>query len=193
MSRSYQDFQPDCQYKQGEAHDIIEFQLKDFKKDQLKVHFGSDGVLTVSGERPLDGSKWVRFQKEFATPKDCKPTEIRARFSTSLFITIPRNVTSSHVSQDNPVTPVQQEIIAPTLSPVQDEGKLKQKNNNCESREVADDSVTSSPSENDISPIARREQSIPWILMDGNKVVKIGASLIVAGMLFIVLIYVLKL
>ncbi|KAK8689918.1 hypothetical protein V6N13_088625 [Hibiscus sabdariffa] len=193
MSRSYQDFQPDCQYKQGEAHDIIEFQLKDFKKDQLKVHFGSDGVLTVSGERPLDGSKWVRFRKEFATPNDCKPTEIRARFSTSLFITIPKKITSSHVSQHDPLTPVQQEITASTLSPVQDEGQLKQKNNTCKSREVADNNVTSAPTENDISPIARPERSIPWILMDGNKAVKIGASLIVAGMLFIVLFYVLKL
>ncbi|GMI65055.1 hypothetical protein HRI_000174800 [Hibiscus trionum] len=187
MFRSYQDFQPDCHYKEGEAHDIIEFQLKDFKKDQLKVHFGSNGVLTVSGERPLDGSKWVRFCKEFATPKDCKPTEIRARFSTSLYITIPK-----HVSQQDPPPPVQQETTALPLSPVRDEGKLKQSNSNRESREVADDSVTSAPTENAISSMASPKRSITWLKVKGETTMKIGASLIVAGMLFIVLFYVFK-
>lgn len=28
MSRSYQDFEPDCHYKEGEAQDILEFDVK---------------------------------------------------------------------------------------------------------------------------------------------------------------------
>ncbi|XP_039000125.1 inactive protein RESTRICTED TEV MOVEMENT 2-like [Hibiscus syriacus] len=170
MSRSYIDFQPDCQYKEGEAQDIIEFQLKDFRKDQLKVHFGNNGVLTISGERPLEGSKWIRFCKEFATPKDCKPTEIRARFSTSLYITIPKEI-----------TPLQ---VATTV--VQGKGKLEQERSIRQSGDVAGESVTG------ISKMARHEWSISRLKIDGKTAMKIGASLIVAAMPFIVLFHVFK-
>ncbi|OMO62645.1 hypothetical protein COLO4_32970 [Corchorus olitorius] len=83
MARSYQDFEPDHHYRKGEVHDIIELQVKDFRKEHLKVNFGSNGVLTITGERPVEGHRWIRFRKEFNPPKDCKSNEIRARLSSA--------------------------------------------------------------------------------------------------------------
>ena len=37
MARSYQDFEPDYQVREGEAHDIIEFQVKGNKYYTLLV------------------------------------------------------------------------------------------------------------------------------------------------------------
>ncbi|KAE8663123.1 putative Annexin 8 [Hibiscus syriacus] len=185
MARSYQDFEPDCQYRKGEAQDIIEFQLKDFKKDQLKVHFGSNGVITVSGERPVEGGKWIQFRKEFTTPKDCKATEIRARFSSGfLYVTIPKKIVSSHVSQKDPLPPVQQATTAsPSSSPVQH-------------RQIGNVTGKSSggvAAENAVSSTARPNGSIWRLKMEGKTAVMIGASLvIVIGLLFVVLFYVFK-
>ncbi|KAK8712996.1 hypothetical protein V6N13_148224 [Hibiscus sabdariffa] len=194
MFRSYQDFEPDCQYKKGEAQDIIEFQLKDFRKDQLRVHFGSNGVITVSGEQPVEGGKWIRFRKEFTTPNDCKATEIRARFSSGfLYITIPKKVASSQVSQEDPLTPVQQAGTASPSSPVQEKGKLKQENSVRQSGEVGRESSTAAAAENAVSSTARPKWSISRHKMQGKTALKMGAGLvIVAGLLFIVLFYVFK-
>ncbi|GMI65057.1 hypothetical protein HRI_000175000 [Hibiscus trionum] len=191
MSRSYQDFEPDCQYKKGETQDIIEFQLKDFRKDQMRVHFGSNGVITVSGERPVEGGKWIRFRKEFATPKDCKATEIRARFSSGfLYITIPKKITSS---QQDPLTQAQQAGTTSLSSPVQDKGKLKQENSVRQSGEVGGKSSTGAAAENVVLPAAGPKWSISRLKMEGKTTIKIGASLvIVTGLLFIVLFYVFK-
>ncbi|KAE8699218.1 putative Annexin 8 [Hibiscus syriacus] len=194
MARSYQDFEPDCQYKEGEAQDIIEFQIKDFKKDQLKVHFGSNGVITVSGERPVEGGKWIRFRKEFATPKDCKANEIRARFSSGfLYVTIPKQTVSSNVSQQGPLTPVRQLTTGSPSSPVQDKGKLKQENSVRQSGYVAGESSTGAAAENAVSRTPRPKLSVWRLKMEGKTAATIGASLvIVAGLLFVVLYYVFK-
>ncbi|KAK8634236.1 hypothetical protein V6N13_015064 [Hibiscus sabdariffa] len=170
MSRSYQDFEPDCQYKEGEAQDIIEFQLKDFRKDQLRVHFGSNGVITVSGEWPLEGGKWTRFRKEFATPTHCNTAEIRARLSSGfLYITIPKTFASSHVSQPDSLPLMQQ---AAKVSPSSAFGE----------------SVTGAVTENVTSPMARPSR----LKMQGKTAMKIGTCLIVAAVLFMVLFYVFK-
>ncbi|KAG8478866.1 hypothetical protein CXB51_028715 [Gossypium anomalum] len=185
MSRSYQDLEPDCQYKEGEAQYTIEFHVKHFRKDQLRVHFGSNNVLTVSGERPLEGSKWTRFRKEFTIPKDCKANEIRARFSSGfLYITIPKKIA---YSQQDSLTPMQ------SLPPVEDKGKLKQENNISQSREAAGEGTTGAPTENAISPQTRPKWFISKLKMESKTAMKIGASLTVAILLFIVLFYAFKL
>ncbi|MBA0618649.1 hypothetical protein Godav_027962 [Gossypium davidsonii] len=191
MSRSYQDYEPDCQYKEGEAQDLIEFHVKHFRKDQLKVHFGSNNVLTVSGERPLEGSKWTRFRKEFTIPKDCKANEIRARFSSGfLYITIPKKIA---YSQQDSLTTMQHGESASSLPPVEDKGKLKQENNISQSREAAGEGTTGAPTENAISPQARPKWFISKLKMESKTAMKIGASLTVAALQFIVLFYAFKL
>ncbi|XVE90199.1 hypothetical protein DITRI_Ditri20bG0059600 [Diplodiscus trichospermus] len=170
MSGLYQDFEPDYQYRKGEAHDIIEFNVKDFRKDQMKVRLGSNGVLTVSGERPLEGTRWIRFHKEFNLPKDCKPTEIRARLSSGvLFITITKKV-----SQQDTVTTVQQ---APPTIPAKQAG--------------APD-VVKSPNENGALPKARPKSFISRLKMERKTAMKVVASVTVLALLFTVLFYVFK-
>lgn len=163
--------------------------LSDFKKDQLKVHFGSNNVLTVSGERPLEGSKWIRFRKEFTTPKDCKANKIRARFGSGLlYITIPKEIA---YSQQDSVTSTQHGESASSLPPVEDKGKVKQENDISQSGEAAGEGSTGAPTENAISPKAR--PSPKWLKMDSKTAMKIGASLTVAALLLIVLFYASKL
>ncbi|GMI88840.1 hypothetical protein HRI_002553300 [Hibiscus trionum] len=101
MSVSYQQCEPEFQYHKGEDHDIIEFQVKDFRKDQLRVHMSRKGLLTVSGERTHEGTKRIRFRKEFNPPNDCKPDQIRAKLSSGvLFITIPKKVVPQPLGQE---------------------------------------------------------------------------------------------
>lgn len=119
--------------------------------DQLKVYFGSNRVVTVSGERPLQlhgttTSTWIRFRKEFNIP-ECKSNEIRARLSFGiLYITIPKKIALPQIShqEHDPLTPVQQ----PTPSSSrQDKGNLKQD--------------SSSQSEEDDDEVFPDEQSSP--------------------------------
>ncbi|XWS57876.1 hypothetical protein CRYUN_Cryun09bG0210900 [Craigia yunnanensis] len=193
MSRSYQDFEPDYQYRK-EAHDIIEFQVKDFKKDHLKVR-QKNGVITVSGERNLDGTTWIRFRKEFNTPKECKANEIRARLSSGiLYITIPSEVTPQ-VPQQDPITPVQQ-----ASSPIQYKEKLEQEISS-QSKEAADTftakhsgarDVMASPNENATLPKARPQSFISRLKMERKTAMKVVASVTVLALLFTTLFYVFK-
>ncbi|KAL4303058.1 hypothetical protein GQ457_10G014320 [Hibiscus cannabinus] len=106
MSLSYQQCEPEFQYHKGQDHDIIEFQVKDFRKDQLRVHMSRKGVLTVSGERSHQGTKGIRFHKEFNPPNGCKPDQIRAKLSSGvLFVTIPKEVVPQPLGQE-PLTQV---------------------------------------------------------------------------------------
>ncbi|XP_022747898.1 inactive protein RESTRICTED TEV MOVEMENT 2-like [Durio zibethinus] len=99
MDRSYIDFEPDYQYRDEEAHDIIEFQVKDFRKEQLKVQLSSNGVLTVCGERPSGRTRWIRFRKEFNAPKECKANDFRVRLRSGIpYIKIPKRYCSADFS-----------------------------------------------------------------------------------------------
>ena len=169
--------------------------LLDFRKDQLKVQFDSNGVLTVSGERPLQGTRWLRFRKEFNPPKECKANEIRARLSSGiLYITLPKKVTAQ-VPQQDTGTPVRQ-----ASSPIQDIGKLKQEISS-QSKEAADTftakqsgarDVITSPNENATLLKARPKSFISRLKMERRTAMKVVASVTLLGLLFTMLFYVFK-
>ncbi|XWS42703.1 hypothetical protein CRYUN_Cryun16bG0036900 [Craigia yunnanensis] len=164
--------------------------LLDFRKEQLKVYFGSNGVLTVSGERSLQGTRWIRFRKEFNPPKGCKANDIRTRLSSGiLYITIPKKITPQ-ISQREPLTPVQQ-----ASSPIQDKGKLKQESSQ---RKEADEiftakqssgarDVTTTPTENATLPKAGPKSFISRLKMGRKTAVKVVASVTVLSLLFTML------
>ncbi|XP_022747564.1 inactive protein RESTRICTED TEV MOVEMENT 2-like [Durio zibethinus] len=196
MDRSYLDFEPDYHYREEEAHDVIEFQVKDFKKKQLKVQLGSNGVLAVSGERPPGGTRWIRFHKEFKAPKECKANDIHVRLRSGiLYITIPKKL-APQISLQDPLTPMQQ----PSL-PIQDEGKLNQESS--QKKEVDETSTTTQPSsgagdmmntptENDTLPMAGPKSFNSRLKIGRKKAVKVVASVAVLSLLFTVLFYIFK-
>ncbi|KAH1105798.1 hypothetical protein J1N35_009566 [Gossypium stocksii] len=179
MSHSYQDIEPEFQYHKGETHDIIEFQVKDFRKDQLSVHFSSKGVLIISGERPQEGGKKIRFRKDINPPKDCKPNEIRAKLSSGvLFITMPKKVAPQPPQQDS-LKQVQQ----------QDNGKLKQEGGS--SSEEAKGAMAT-PNENAAMPKTESKSFISGLKMEKKTAIKVVANVTVVSLVFVVLFYVYK-
>ncbi|KAB5529542.1 hypothetical protein DKX38_019623 [Salix brachista] len=73
----YDDFEPFCQWKE---HETLEIHLQEFKKQHLRilVEKPGAGVVTITGERPLDGTRRSRFRKQIKIPRNCKTEEIRA-------------------------------------------------------------------------------------------------------------------
>ncbi|KAK4280580.1 hypothetical protein QN277_012190 [Acacia crassicarpa] len=92
--RVYEVFEPYCKWRTEDGGpEILEIDLKGFKKEQLKVQANEKGMLIVSGERPLDAKKWIRFRKETTLPKDCNFRDVRAKLSKGyLSIIIPRKL-----------------------------------------------------------------------------------------------------
>ncbi|CAK7341485.1 unnamed protein product [Dovyalis caffra] len=91
LKLSYYDFEPFCKWKREEGHDILEVHLQDFQKQQLRVQIKELGVVTITGERPLDDTHWCRFNKQIKIPKNCKTNEIRAKFSGGiLHVVVPK-------------------------------------------------------------------------------------------------------
>ncbi|KAJ6757480.1 HEAT SHOCK PROTEIN 26 [Salix koriyanagi] len=52
-----------------------------FKKQHLRILVEKPGVVTITGERPLDGTRRNRFRKQIKIPRNCKTEEIRAMLS----------------------------------------------------------------------------------------------------------------
>ncbi|KAH6756698.1 hypothetical protein C2S53_001100 [Perilla frutescens var. hirtella] len=96
----YEEFEPFCKWQRKEDRDVLEIQLQDFKKEQLKVQISNHGVLKISGERPLDPTKEPtkrsKFYKEVPAPSSKYDTRaIHAKFvSNNLIITLPKPKTS---------------------------------------------------------------------------------------------------
>jgi hypothetical protein len=62
-----------------------------FKREEIRVLVDNHGHLRTRGERPVQGNKWSRFQKDLQLPSDCNVDGIRAKFENeALTITLPK-------------------------------------------------------------------------------------------------------
>ncbi|KAF2306906.1 hypothetical protein GH714_022450 [Hevea brasiliensis] len=103
----YEDFEPYSKWQREQERDMLEVHLNGFKKDQLKIQLSNLGVMIITGERPLEGSKRSRFRKEFRlSSMDYKTDEIRAKMCGDILsIFLPKKtVLSSPSSQNNKST-----------------------------------------------------------------------------------------
>ncbi|KAM3315353.1 hypothetical protein ACQJBY_033838 [Aegilops geniculata] len=91
-ARTYVDFVPSHDLVEDAAKQTLVVNLPGFKKEHLRVQIDNYGRLRVSGERPLEGTQWSRFRKEFQVPEGCDAGGIRARFEKDgvLHVTMPR-------------------------------------------------------------------------------------------------------
>ncbi|GFP89886.1 hypothetical protein PHJA_001132400 [Phtheirospermum japonicum] len=88
----YEEFEPFCKWQRKEDRDILEINLPDFKKDQLRVQISNQGILKVSGERGIENSsRKSKFHKEIIVPSNTHDTQaIQAKFVAGwLYITMP--------------------------------------------------------------------------------------------------------
>nr|AII99887.1 heat shock protein [Cicer arietinum] len=82
--RSYEDFDPVFKWRREEAR---------FKREQIRIQINHHGVLVISGERPLDETKWRRFKKEFQISQYCNEDAIRGNFMDNILsIVMPKKV-----------------------------------------------------------------------------------------------------
>ncbi|KAF7148710.1 hypothetical protein RHSIM_Rhsim03G0053200 [Rhododendron simsii] len=103
---TYDDFEPFCDWRREEGKETLVVHVPEFKRDQMKVHFGKRGTLMITGERPIDGTKRSRFTKEIKFPKDCNPNEITAKFTNAglLHIIMPKKASAElETKQDQPI------------------------------------------------------------------------------------------
>ncbi|KAG2536286.1 protein RESTRICTED TEV MOVEMENT 2-like [Panicum virgatum] len=94
-NRAYEEYDPSVEWSRGAEADSVKIVLPGFKKDDIRVLVDNHGHLRTSGERPLAGNRWSRFQKDFQLPDNCSVDGIRAKFqSETLTITLPKKAPS---------------------------------------------------------------------------------------------------
>ncbi|KAJ6858431.1 hypothetical protein NC652_040880 [Populus alba x Populus x berolinensis] len=63
----------------------------DFKMEHMSVQIQEPGVVTITGESPLDDTRRSRFRKQIRIPKDSKTDEIQANlYGDVLHVVVPR-------------------------------------------------------------------------------------------------------
>ncbi|KAI4348470.1 hypothetical protein L6164_009193 [Bauhinia variegata] len=87
-SRFYEDFDPVCKWRRDEGRDTLEVHLPGFRREQIRVRVNHVGSVTISGERPLDGTRWKRFKKEVELPRFCNVNGIHANFMQSILTVV---------------------------------------------------------------------------------------------------------
>ncbi|KAI4350332.1 hypothetical protein L6164_004798 [Bauhinia variegata] len=93
-NRSYEDFDPVCKWRGDEARDTLEVHLPGFRREQVKVQVKHLDFILISGGRPLDGTRWKRFNKEVELPKFCNVDAIHANFQQSILsVVMPKKIT----------------------------------------------------------------------------------------------------
>ncbi|XP_021721263.1 22.0 kDa heat shock protein-like isoform X2 [Chenopodium quinoa] len=115
-SPSYVEYNPAIEWRKEEGLETLIIHLPDFKKNQLRVQISKEGVLKISGERPLtaDGTKKSRFLKEEKLSEGCDMNEVRAKFSDgSLHIMMPKKKVTPETPQGTKQQPASSRQSAP--------------------------------------------------------------------------------
>ncbi|XP_061343298.1 inactive protein RESTRICTED TEV MOVEMENT 2-like [Gastrolobium bilobum] len=92
-NRSYEDYDPVYNWRTEENRDTVELHLPGFKREHIRIQIDHLGFLIISGERPLDGTRWRRFQKEFELPSNCIVDDIYGNFMQSILsVVMPKKI-----------------------------------------------------------------------------------------------------
>ncbi|CAF1790843.1 hypothetical protein Bca4012_046978 [Brassica carinata] len=88
----YKDFVPKSDWKDQPEAILFTIDLPGFTKEQIKVMYvHASTMIRVTGERPLAGRKWSRFNKVFTVPQNCLANKIHGSFNNNtLTITMPK-------------------------------------------------------------------------------------------------------
>ncbi|CAH8382158.1 unnamed protein product [Eruca vesicaria subsp. sativa] len=88
----YEDFVPKSDWKDQPEATLLTIDLQGFTKEQIKVMYvHASKMIRVTGERPLTGRRWSRFNEVFTVPENCLVDKLRGSFNNNvLTITMPK-------------------------------------------------------------------------------------------------------
>ncbi|KAF3789492.1 Inactive protein RESTRICTED TEV MOVEMENT 2 [Nymphaea thermarum] len=78
------DYQPKSRWYEDEESKVLQIELPDFKRDELRVQTDGSGRLRVSGQRRIDSKKSSRFEESFPIPDGVDHTAIKAKFDSGI-------------------------------------------------------------------------------------------------------------
>uniref|UniRef100_A0A0A9C308 SHSP domain-containing protein n=1 Tax=Arundo donax TaxID=35708 RepID=A0A0A9C308_ARUDO len=117
-NRTFEDYDPAVEWSRAPEADAVKFSLPGFKREEIRVLVDNHGHLRTRGERPVAGTRWSRFQKDFQLPANCNVDSIRAKFENEvLTITLPKKSPSPQAAA--PAPPPVPEPRRPVAAPQQ--------------------------------------------------------------------------
>ncbi|MED6109580.1 hypothetical protein PIB30_034987 [Stylosanthes scabra] len=92
VRRIYETLQPKSEMKETPEAFLLHVYLPGYTKERIKITFvGSSRKVKVSGERPIQGNKWSRFDQSYPVPENCNPEALQAKFEVgTLILTMPK-------------------------------------------------------------------------------------------------------
>ncbi|XP_057437742.1 inactive protein RESTRICTED TEV MOVEMENT 2-like [Lotus japonicus] len=104
-NRTYEDFDPVFKWRREETRDTIELYLPAFKREQVRIKINHVGLLVISGEHHLSGTRWRRFKKEFEIPKYCNEDAVHGNFMQNILsVVLPKKIPL--IPQEDHETPI---------------------------------------------------------------------------------------
>ncbi|KAJ0266396.1 Protein RESTRICTED TEV MOVEMENT 2 [Hirschfeldia incana] len=119
----YEDFVPKSDWKDQPETTLFTIDLPGFTKEQIKVMYvHASKMIRVTGERPLAGQRWSRFNKVFTVPHNCLANKIHGSFNNNtLTITMPKETITKM-----PNLPETSETVADKVEKLQEKRLLEE-------------------------------------------------------------------
>ncbi|KAI4966639.1 hypothetical protein ZWY2020_054104 [Hordeum vulgare] len=118
MNRTYEEYTPVVEWSHSADASFVKIIVPGFKREEIRVLVDNHGHLRTRGERPVEGGRWSRFQKDLQLPSDCNVDGIRAKFENeALTITLPKKHPSPQQAAPVPVPEPRRPYAAPSQKP----------------------------------------------------------------------------
>ncbi|KAL5576038.1 hypothetical protein UlMin_017737 [Ulmus minor] len=116
-NRAYEDFEPPLEWVKEDGSDTLLVFLPGFQKERLKIQITSSRSLKINGERPIGGTKWRRFSKEFPITSDWDTSQISAKFEGGiLYVKVPKKEAPPSPSRATPHVKLPHEAATSTIT-----------------------------------------------------------------------------
>ncbi|XP_045800444.1 inactive protein RESTRICTED TEV MOVEMENT 2-like [Trifolium pratense] len=87
VRRVYETFQPRSEMKETPEAHILQVYLLGFTKDQMKIELlDTSRMLRITGERPIQGNKWRKFDQTYPVPQNSEAEKLEAKFEQGTLI-----------------------------------------------------------------------------------------------------------
>ncbi|KAE9592744.1 hypothetical protein Lal_00028838 [Lupinus albus] len=122
VRRVYEILQPKSEMKQSPEAFLLHVYLPGYIKERIKItYLSSSQSVKISGERPILGNRWNRFDQTYPLPQNCEPEKLQGKFEFgTLILTMPKKKTISQVS---PKQEVKKDQLGPSEKPVPEKEK----------------------------------------------------------------------